>query len=152
MRTLTQTADIRGHADHVFEVLTDLRGYGRWLDPSGEYKGTVDVSAGEIQPGTTYVEHSGVGVRRGMVTELRAPDHVVFHQPMHLRPALAGVIDIVVRYRLRQDADTVRVEREVHIRLPWSLKPVGPLVLGRFRRESDRTVRALKAFVERARG
>lgn len=149
MRTLTLTTDIRGQADDVFTVLTDLRGYGRWLDPSGEYKGTVDISDGEIRPGTTYLEHSGVGVRRGTVTNLRAPEHVVFHQPMHLRPALAGVIDIVVTYTLRQEAENVHIERAVQVGLPWSLTLAAPLVLGRFRRESARTLRALKAYVEK---
>jgi uncharacterized protein YndB with AHSA1/START domain len=152
MRTLTLTADIRGRAGDVFEVLTDLRGYGRWLDPSGEYSGTVDISEGEIHAGTTYVEHAGTGTRRGTVTELRAPEHVVFHQPMHLRPAPAGVIDIVVAYTLRQEDENVHIERTVQIGLPWLLRPVAPLVLGRFRRESDRTLRALKAFVEHGRG
>jgi uncharacterized protein YndB with AHSA1/START domain len=152
MRTLTLTAEIHGQASDVFEVLTDLRGYGRWLDPSGEYSGTVDISEGEIHAGTTYVEHAGTGTRRGTVTELRAPELVVFHQPMHLRPALAGVIDIVVTYTLRQDDENVHIERAVQIGVPWSLKPFAPLVLGRFRRESDRTLRALKAFVENAPG
>jgi len=149
MRTITMTAEIRGQAGDVFEVLTDLRGYGRWLDPSGEYKGTVDISDGEIRAGTTYAEHAGAGVRRGTVTELRAPELVVFHQPMHLRPALAGVIDIVVTYTLGQAGEHVRVERTVQIGLPWPLTPFAPLVLSRFRRESDRTLRALTSFVEK---
>lgn len=147
MRTLTLTADVPGQVGDVFEVLTDLRGYDRWLEPSGEYAGTVDISDGAIREGTTYVEHSGVGVRRGRVTELRAPERVVFHQPMHLRPALAGVIDIVVTYTLRQDGASVHVERVVEVGLPWSLRLAGPLVLRRFRRESARTLRALEAFL-----
>lgn len=152
MRTLTVTTEIRGQVGDVFAVLTDLRGYGRWLDTSREYAGTVDISDGEIRAGTTYVEHSGIGVRRGTVTELWAPERVVFHQPMHLRLALAGVIDIVVAYTLSQETEHVRVERTVHIGLPWMLRPFGSLVLGRFRRESDRTVRALTDFVEKRAG
>jgi uncharacterized protein YndB with AHSA1/START domain len=147
MRVLTLTAEVPGQAGDVFEVLTDLRGYGRWLGPSGEYAGTVDISDGEVGEGTTYVEHSGVGVRRGRVTELRAPERVVFHQPMHLRPALAGVIDIVVTYTLRQEGANVHVERVVEVGLPWPLRLAGPLVPRRFRRESVRTLRALEAFL-----
>jgi hypothetical protein len=59
------------------------------------------------------------------------------------------VIDIIVTYTLRQEDENVHIERDVQIGLPWSLKLAGPLVLGRFRRESDRTLRALKAFVEK---
>jgi hypothetical protein len=98
--------------------------------------------------GTTYVERSGVGVRRGTVTELVRPTRVTFDQPMTMRPKLFGVIDIRVTYSLTPVTEGARVERDVTVELPWQLKPVAPLVVARFRRESERTIQALKAFVE----
>src|SRR4051812_27918276 len=88
MPTIWLTTRIRGSAEDTFEAITDLRGYGRWLDLSADYPGTVDITQGPVQAGTEYTERSRLGVRRGVITALRAPEHVVFHQPMTLRPRL----------------------------------------------------------------
>jgi uncharacterized protein YndB with AHSA1/START domain len=148
MTTILLVIEVDAPAERVFDVLVDLRGYGRWLGPSGEYAGTTEISSDPVTVGTTYVEPSRSGVRRGTVTELDAPTHVVFHQPMTMRPRLFGVIDIEAAYTVTTTTGTTRVERVVRVGLPWQLKPVAPLVLARFRRESRRTVQALKAFVE----
>jgi hypothetical protein len=152
MVTFSLAAEIRAPAERVFDTIVDLRGYGRWLDPSADYSGTLDISTDPVAAGTTYVERSGVGVRRGTVTELLAPFLVAFDQPMTMRPKLFGVIDIQVTYSLTPSAVGVRVERLVTVDLPWQLSPATPLVVARFRKESERTVQALKAFVESANG
>ncbi|HYQ67851.1 SRPBCC family protein [Actinophytocola sp.] len=148
MPTISLTTRIRGSAEDTFEALTDLRGYGRWLDLSADYPGTVDITQGPVQAGTEYVERSRLGVRRGVVTALRAPEHVVFHQPMTLRPRFFGVIEIVVSYSVTPVDGSVALERVVELTLPPVVRPFAPLILARFRKESERTVRALKAFVE----
>ena len=150
--TLMLAIDVQAPAEKVFEAIVDLRGYGRWLDSSADYGGTIDVSDDPVTEGTTYAEPSRLGVRRGTVTEFRAPELVTFDQPMTLRPRLFGEIDIRVSYTLTSVAGGVRVERAVMVTLPWVLRPVGPVVLARFRRESGRTMQALKAFVERQSG
>jgi uncharacterized protein YndB with AHSA1/START domain len=148
MVTFSLTAEITGPAERVFDTIVDLRGYGRWLDLSADYGGTTEISADPIAAGTTYVERSGVGVRHGTVTELLRPTRVTFDQPMTMRPRLFGVIGILATYSLTPVPDGVRVERVVTVEFPWQLKPVAPLVIPRFRKESERTVQALKAFVE----
>ncbi len=145
--TIVLVTDIPASAETVFDALVDLRGYDRWLSTSADYTGTTEVSTDPVAAGTTYTEPGRLGVRRGTVTELVAPVRVSFHQPMTLRPKLFGVIDIHVAYSLTPAADGVRVERVVTVTLPWQLKPVAPLVLARFRRESARTMAALKTFV-----
>ena len=141
-------SDIRGSADAIFAAIVDLRGYDRWLAPSAAFPGTTEISAGPIGVGTTYVESSAQGVRRGTVVEFEPPTTVAFHQPMTMRPKLLGVIDIRVRYTLAPATDSVLVSRVVTLTLPPLLKPLKPLVLPQFRREGERTMRALKAFVE----
>jgi uncharacterized protein YndB with AHSA1/START domain len=148
MVTFSLAAEIHGPAERVFDAIVDLRGYGRWLGSSADYGGTVEISTDPVAAGTTYVERSGVGVRRGTVTELVRPTRVTFDQPMTMRPKLFGVIDIRVTYSLTPVTEGARVERDVTVELPWQLKPVAPLVVARFRRESERTIQALKAFVE----
>jgi uncharacterized protein YndB with AHSA1/START domain len=150
MPMISLAARIRGSAEDTFEAITDLRGYGRWLDGSADYTGTVDITPGPVGIGTKYVERSRLGVRQGAITAFRAPELVVFHQPMSLRPRVFGVIDIVVTYSLDQVGENVDLKRNVEITFPPALKPFARLVLARFRRESERTVRALKAFVEAA--
>lgn len=147
MVTIVLVTDIPAPAETVFDVLVDLRGYDRWLSRSADYAGTTEVSADPVAAGTTYTEPSRLGVRWGTVTELTRPSTVTFHQPMILRPRLFGVIDIHVAYSLTPMTGGVRVERVVTVTLPWQVKLVAPLVLARFRRESARTMEALKTFV-----
>lgn len=148
MTTISLVIEIAAPAERVFDVVVDLRGYGRWLDRSGEYGGTTDISTGPVAVGTTYVEPSGSGTRHGTVTELAAPTRVAFHQPMTMRPRLFGVIDIHAAYTLTATETGTRLERTVTVDLPWQLRPMALFVLARFRRESRRTILALKAFVE----
>jgi uncharacterized protein YndB with AHSA1/START domain len=148
--TITVNARIQGSAEDIFDAITDLRGYGRWLGSSADYAGTLEISPGPARVGTEYVERSRLGVRRGVITVSRAPEHVTFHQPMTLRPGFFGVIDIVVAYSLTEADGGTDLERVVEVTLPPALKPFARLVLARFRRESERTVRALKDFVEAA--
>ncbi|TDV56060.1 SRPBCC family protein [Actinophytocola oryzae] len=152
MPTLSLTARIRGTAERTFDVITDLRGYGRWLDTSADYTGTIDITDGPVRVGTEYVERSGLGVRRGVVTAMRSPETVTFHQPMTLRPRLLGVIDSAVTYTLTESADTVTLQRDIEITLPPALKPFAPVVVARYRKESERTLHALKNFIEAPQG
>jgi len=149
MITIEQEIGIEASAEAIFAAVVDLRGYGRWLPSSGAYPGTTEISSDPVAIGTTYVEASSAGVRRGTITELVAPTLVTFHQPMTMRPALVGTIDITVRYTLAPagpGATTVR--RVVSLTLPAPLTLVRPVVLRQFRTESMRTLRALKAFAE----
>jgi uncharacterized protein YndB with AHSA1/START domain len=144
-------ADMPGPAETVFDTIVDLRGYGRWLTPSSAYEGTTEISADPITTGTTYVETSPSGVRRGTVTELDRPTRVTFHQPMTMKPRLLGVIDIHVTYTLTPTADGVHVTRLVTLEMGWLLTLLRPVVLRQFRQESKRTMDALAAHMRAAR-
>jgi uncharacterized protein YndB with AHSA1/START domain len=146
--TLVLEKDIRGSAEAVFDTIVDLRGYGRWLGSSTEYSGTAEISDDPVKAGTTYVEPSPSGVRRGTVTELDRPARVTFHQPMTLKPAFLGVIDIHVTYTLTPGAGGVHLRRVVALGLGPPMRLLRPVVVPRFRKESERTMRALKEFVE----
>lgn len=148
--TVELTTDIRGSAEAVFDALVDLRGYGRWLGSSSAYAGTTEISSDPITTGTTYVEPSPTGVRRGTVTELDRPTRVTFHQPMTMRPRLLGVIDIHVTYTLTPGDGAVHLKRVVTLGFGWPLRLLKPVVLPKFREESERTMQALKAFVEQS--
>lgn len=147
--TVVLETDIHGPAEAVFDTIVDLRGYGRWLGSSTAYAGTTEINGDPIAAGTTYVEQSSQGVRRGTVTELDRPTGVTFHQPMSMTPRFLGVIDIHVAYTITPAAQGVHLRRVVTLGLPLRLRLLRPVVVPPFRRESERTMRALKEFIER---
>jgi uncharacterized protein YndB with AHSA1/START domain len=140
--------DVQAPPAVVFDLIADLRGYDRWLTTSKSFPGTTEVSTDPVAVGTTYVESGPDGMRRGTVTELERPERVAFHQPMSLKPGLLGAIDILVRYTLTPTEGGTHVHRTVTLALPWQLKPAQPLVMRRFRGESERTMAALKTRAE----
>jgi uncharacterized protein YndB with AHSA1/START domain len=140
--------DVEATAEEVFDLIVDLRGYGRWLPHSSAYEGTAEISPGPMAAGTTYVESSSSGVRRGTIAEFERPTRVTFEQPMTLKPRLLGSIGIRVRYTLTPSAGSVHLDRLVTIEIPWHLMLIQPVIVRQFRTEIDRTLGAMKAFAE----
>jgi uncharacterized protein YndB with AHSA1/START domain len=148
MVTIEQEIHVASAAATVFAAIIDLPGYSRWLATSKAYPGTTEISSDPITLGTTYVEATPTGIRHGIITELEAPTRVAFHQPMRMRPRFLGTIDITVRYTLIPAQSGVRLHRAVSLTLPVPLRLVRPFVVRQFRTEINRTMLALKAFVE----
>jgi uncharacterized protein YndB with AHSA1/START domain len=139
--------DVACDPERIFDLIVDFRGQDRWLSKSSAYRGTRDVSPGEVRVGTTYSEPGPLGVRRGTVTELERPLTVVFHQPMTLRLRF-GTVDIVLRYTVSRANGSTRVTRLVNLHVPPLLRPFNPVVARLFRHENERTLRALKAHAD----
>lgn len=148
MTQIRQEAEIAAPVEEIFAAILDFRGYDRWLTTSSVFEGITEISSDPIRLGTTWAEPGPNGVRHGTVTEFEPPTLVTFHQPMTLRPRLLGIIDITLSITLTPSPTSVRVRRIVTIGIPWPLKLVQPLVVRQFRRESGRTLLALKAFAE----
>ena len=149
MTTIERQVDIAASPEVVFDLVCDLHGYGRWLPSAGDYEGTSEVAPPPVAVGTTYVEHSRRGVRHGVVIALARPDVVAFRQPMTLRPRLAGTIDSTVSMSIAATATGARVTRTVELGIPARLRLVRSLIVGRYAQESERMLRALKAYAER---
>jgi len=122
MAAISVTTDINAPAQKVFDVVTDLQSYSKWLPDSTSFKGTTEVSDTPVKLGTTYVESSPAGVRSGKVLEFERPSKVVFHQPMKLNSAPEGVlIDIKVEVILKEKEGVTAVERNVYLGFPEPL-------------------------------
>ncbi len=93
----------------VFDTLADLRRYGEWLPPSSVFRGTTAICEGPIRPGTTYVETSPWGTRRGVVTAMHRPVRISYRQPMTLHPAWLGMIDVQVEDTLEAAGSETRL-------------------------------------------
>ena len=151
MTDLKLEADIGCPAEKAFDLITDFGGQDRWLAPSSSFRGTTVLSPGPVALGTRYRESEPFGVRNGTVTEFERPAKVTFHQPMTMR-LHTGTIDVTVRYTLTPAADSTRVTRIVTLGIPWSLKLLQPVLVSAFRKESRRTLLALKAYADEQTG
>lgn len=120
MAAISATTDINAPAQKVFDVITDLQSYSKWLPDSTAFKGTTEISESPVKLGTTYVESNPGGVRSGKVIAFERPSKVVFHQPMKMNPASEGlVIDIKVEVILKEKGEGVSiVERNVYLGYP----------------------------------
>ena len=134
----------------VFAALIDLPAYSTWLPQSSAFKGTTSVSEAPVKLGTTYLESSPSGLRKGEVVEFEQDSEVTFHQPMTMKPYFLGVvIDVRVELVLKDnEAGGTVLERDVKLAYPAILRPFKGLVEGEFRKESWRTMELLKAHVE----
>ena len=151
MVELRSEADIRCPAGKIFDLITDFSGQGRWLASSSAFHGTIDISPGPVTVGTTYREPGPFGIRNGTVTEADRPAKITFHQPMTMR-FRAGTLDVTVRYTLSPAAGSTHVTRVVTLGVPRSLRLFQPVLIRAFRKESRRTLLALKAYADRQAG
>lgn len=148
MIEIPSAADVRCSAETIFDVIVDFRGQARWLAKSSVFRGTGEISSDPVTVGTTYRERGPAGVRKGTVTELERPTKLTCHQPLTMRLHV-GTVDATVRYTLiPTGSESTHVERVVTLGIPWSLKLLQPLLVRAFRGESERTLRALKAYAE----
>jgi len=148
MIEIPSEADVQRSAETIFDLIIDFRGQDRWLTKSSVFRGTSEISSDPVTLGTTYREPGPAGVRKGTVTELERPTKLTCHQPLIL-PLHVGTVDATLRYTLTPTgSESTHVERVVTLGIPWSLKPFRPLLVRAFRRESERTLLALKAYAD----
>ena len=147
MKEIRCEADVHASADQVFDLIADLHGQEQWLPKSSSFRGTTEISDDPVGLGTTYVERDPMGVRTGEVTEFERPTKITFHQPMRLRGGLA-TLDIVQSYTLTPQEGSTRVLRVGAISVSGPLKPLQPLAVRGVRKESERTLQALKAYAD----
>jgi uncharacterized protein YndB with AHSA1/START domain len=141
--TRTITTDVARPPSEVFALLADLAGFPRWLDPSGTYRATVQVSDDPIVKGTTYTDEIQGMRLEGRVLEYE-PDHLlVFHQA---RPD--GNLAITIRYELAPAAAGTRVVRTGEIVTGGLLAALHPIVVRTTVKENLRMMQRLKEYLE----
>jgi uncharacterized protein YndB with AHSA1/START domain len=145
MADIHVTVDIRCPPEKVFDTLADIVHYDHWLGPSGTYNATTDVSDSPVRAGTTYIDRNSTGKLYGQVREYKPYSRLVFHQATKRK--IYG-LDITVRY------DLTRTDEGTHLERTTTLVPLGlmrllaPIAVGQTRRENERTLEALKMYLE----
>ncbi len=141
---------IGADAARVFALLADLRDYDRWLPRSTAFHGTSRISEGPIRLGTTYVEESPFGIRRGIITGFVPPTTLNFEQPMQLKPAFFGEIGIKLFHTLTPQGKGVQVLRQLQLTPKGPVTLFAPIIAHAFRIENERMMTALRSFAATA--
>lgn len=149
-RELKFTARIRGPQNVIFDLIADMPNYGRWLPNSSAFGGTVNVTPYPVRLGTTYLD-AGPIEKPGVVTEYDPPKHVSFHHTVQLRRLVLNTdVDARIRYTFGVDDGGTFVDRRLV--LTFDLRGISclalPFLLYGFRKENNRTLAALKRYVE----
>ncbi len=129
--------EIEQRREIVYDILVDFRNYDSWLPRSLAFKGTTSISEGPIRVGTTYVEASVWGTRRGTVNALSRPDRMSYSQPMTLNPAILGVIGVRVEDSLTAVGAKTRVTRRLDLGFQGPVRFVAGFVAKSFKTEIE---------------
>ena len=110
----------------------------------------VDVTPYPVRLGTTYLD-AGPVLKPGSVTEFDRPRHLSFHHTVQIRQSPRNTdVDARIRYTFDPKEGGTFVDRRLV--LTFNLHGISrlalPLLLYAFRKENNRTLAALKRYVE----
>jgi uncharacterized protein YndB with AHSA1/START domain len=136
----------------LFDLLSDLPHYNRWLSASGQFSNTTDVEPYPVQLGSRY--HDGKPTEPGndwwgTVTGFQPPGSLDFHHTIHVRQ-LQATVDVHIHYSFEPDAAGTAVTRwlVLDITMPLLLRPLRSGITSAFDKENVRTMAALKRYAE----
>jgi uncharacterized protein YndB with AHSA1/START domain len=146
------TAAINAPAERLFQLLSDLPGYGEWLPGSQAYGHTTDVTPYPVRLGTRYHDGKPNETGRdwwGTVTGFQPPGSLDFEHTIHVRQ-LAATVDVRIHYSLEAGDGGTVVTRwlVIDVAMPVVFRPLRPLVTASFDKENQRTMAALKQYAE----
>ena len=143
MVRIANTVDIDASPRQVYSALRALDAYPTWLGHSIVYRGTRMRTS---QAGTrlTYEDSTMLGSMRGeLVADV--PDQVLqFHQRTP-----SGRLDALIRYDLEAAETGTHLTRVGELTTHGALRLVQPMLVRMAGAESERTMKSLKAYVER---
>jgi uncharacterized protein YndB with AHSA1/START domain len=113
MPTLEFTTHINRPITEVFNLITDLANYSRWLPQSETYHGIHSISDHAVKLGTTYADQGARITFHGKVTRYESPTYVTFHQAAKLNLfVIKGGLDIQIMYDLASVEGGTRLNRQ----------------------------------------
>lgn len=139
----------------VFDLLSDMPDYGRWLPQSEQFGYTTEVEPYPVQLGSRY--HDGKPDQPGKewwgtVTGFQPPGSIDFHHTIAVRQ-LRATVDVHIHYSIEASppaggATTVSRWLLLDVKMPWLLRPMLRLITSKFDQENVRTMAALKNYAE----
>ncbi len=136
----------------LFELLSDMPHYGRWLPSSDQFGGTTDVQPYPVQLGSRY--HDGRPGEPGKewwgtVTGFQRPGSIDFHHTIAIRQ-LRATVDVHIHYSLEPAETGTVVSRwlVLDVSMPAAIRPLRSAITARFDKENLRTMAAVKQYAE----
>jgi uncharacterized protein YndB with AHSA1/START domain len=136
----------------LFELLSDMPNYRRWLPGSSQFSETTDVEPYPVQLGSRY--HDGKPVQsgkswRGTVTGFQPPGSLDFHHTIQVSQ-LRATVDTHIHYSFEPQHGGTEVTRwlVLDIMMPILFRPLRALITKRFDDENVRTLAAVKVYAE----
>jgi hypothetical protein len=136
----------------LFELLSDLPNYGRWLPTSDQFAATTDVEPYPVQLGSRYRDGKPDQPGKdwwGTVTGFQPPGSLDFHHAIDVLQLKARV-DVHIHYSFESDDSGTALTRwlVLDMTMPAILRPLRPFVIKAFDKENVRTMAAVKAYAE----
>lgn len=136
----------------LFDLLSDLPNYSRWLPDSESFDSTTDVEPYPIQLGSRY--HDGKPDEPGKdwwgtVIGFQRPGLLDFHHTIKISQ-LRSTVDVHIHYALEPGSEGTELSRWLILdfTMPVLLRPLRRVVTARFDEENVRTLAALKQYAE----
>jgi hypothetical protein len=146
------SAKVAAPAEVLFELLSDMPNYGRWLPESEAFSRTTDVDPYPVALGTNYLDgRPGEPGKdwRGTVIGFQRPGSIDFHQTIHVSQ-LKATVDVRIHYSLESEDGGTRVSRwqVMDVKMPTIVRPLRSVIISKFDQEIARTMAAVKEFAE----
>ena len=146
------TASVAAPPGVLFELLSDMPNYGRWLASSPSFSRTTSVDPYPVRLGSRYHDGKPNEPGRdwwGTVTGFQPPGSLDFHHTIEVTQ-LRATVDVHVHYSIEAGDDRTNVTRwlVLDISMPVIFRPLRGLIISSFDRENVRTMEALKQYAE----
>jgi Polyketide cyclase / dehydrase and lipid transport len=136
----------------LFDLLSDMPNYGRWLPGSSQFDATTDVDPYPVRLGSKY--HDGRPNEPGKdwwgtVTGFQPSGSVDFHHTIHVKQ-LRATVDVHIHYSFEPNDAGTQVTRwlVLGITMPVIARPLRPIIINSFDKENLRTMAAVKMYAE----
>jgi hypothetical protein len=136
----------------LFDLLSDMPNYGRWLPGSSQFSATTDVQPYPVRLGSRY--HDGKPGESGKdwwgtVTGFQPPGSLDFHHTIEVSQ-LKATIETHIHYSFEPVDGGTRLTRwlVLDITMPIVFLPLRPLITRTFDKENVRTMATVKQYAE----
>jgi uncharacterized protein YndB with AHSA1/START domain len=136
----------------LFDLLSDMPRYGRWLPGSEQFGQTTEVEPYPVQLGTRYRDGKPGEAGKdwwGTVTGFQPPGSLDFHHTIHVRQLRASV-DVHIHYSFEMSDGGSVVGRWLLLdfTMPMVFRPLRSIIVASFDKENIRTLDAVKRYAE----
>ncbi len=136
----------------LFELLSDMPNYGRWLPGSAQFGETTDVEPYPVRLGSRYHDGKPSEPEKdwwGTVTGFRPPGSLDFHHTIHVSQ-LKATVDVHIHYSFEQEPGGTQVTRWLVLDIAMTIlfRPLRRLIIKSFDAENVRTMAAVKKYAE----